>query len=110
MYVCKVGSFLLPPFETLLHIECIQYDCVFTLLHIECTYTVYMCVLFYSHMCVCVFSTEAVVVRGLFTLTSVSYHSSFDRQGSTELTQITSHIAHQVHTHMIQCLTTSRDY
>jgi hypothetical protein len=39
---------------------------------------------------------EAVVVRGLFTLTIVSYQSSFDRLGSPDLYHLTSHLALQL--------------
>lgn len=47
------------------------------------------------------YSTEAVVVRGLFTLTTVSYQSSFDREGSSDLPQLTSQLTHQVDNYLL---------
>ena len=45
-------------------------------------------------------TTEAVVVRGIYTLQTISYRDEFDRRGSPELHDLMSVLAEEVHVHV----------
>jgi hypothetical protein len=50
---------------------------------------------------------EAVVVRGLFTLSTVFYDPAFEREGSRELVELTSSVAREVCRNTYETLTFS---